>query len=66
MIELRGGPCQRARHDANTVMSPETPYPKSVFARNLTDEAGITELMDDLGEALTLGRGKIRLGNPSL
>jgi len=49
-------------------MSPETPYPKSVFARNLTDEAGITELMDDLGEALTLGRGKIRMmggGNPA-
>ncbi len=42
-------------------------WPKSIFARNLTEEAGITELMDDLGEALTLGRGKIRMmggGNP--
>lgn len=44
------------------------PWPKSIFARNLTEEAGITELMDDLGEALTLGRGKIRMmggGNPA-
>ncbi len=43
-------------------------WPKSIFARNLTEEAGITELMDDLGEALTLGRGKIRMmggGNPA-
>jgi len=43
-------------------------WPRSVFARNLADEAGITDLMDDLGEALTLGRGKIRMmggGNPA-
>jgi len=49
-------------------MSPLPPWPKSVFARNLTEEAGITELMDDLGEALTLARGKIRMmggGNPA-
>lgn len=46
----------------------EPAWPKSIFARNLTEEAGITELMDDLGEALTLGRGKIRMmggGNPA-
>lgn len=49
-------------------MSSFAPWPKSVFARNLTDDAGITELMDDLGEALTLGRGRIRMmggGNPA-
>ncbi len=39
-----------------------------MFARNLTGESGITELMDDLGEALALGRGTIRMmggGNPA-
>ena len=49
-------------------MDCHTPWPKSVFARNLTEESGTTELMDDLGEALTLGRGKIRMmggGNPA-
>jgi valine--pyruvate aminotransferase len=49
-------------------MERSNPWPKSIFARNLTEEAGITELMDDLGEALTLGRGKIRMmggGNPA-
>jgi len=49
-------------------MARPDPWPKSIFARNLTEEAGITELMDDLGEALTLGRGKIRMmggGNPA-
>ncbi len=49
-------------------MSSPLPWPKSVFARNLTEEAGITELMDDLGEALALGRGKVRMmggGNPA-
>lgn len=42
-------------------------YPKSVFGQNLTDHSGITELMDDLGEALTTGRGRLRMlggGNP--
>lgn len=51
-----------------SVMAHPDPWPKSIFARNLTEEAGITELMDDLGEALTLGRGKIRMmggGNPA-
>lgn len=51
-----------------TAMARPDPWPKSIFARNLTEEAGITELMDDLGEALTLGRGKIRMmggGNPA-
>lgn len=49
-------------------MSRPNPWPKSVFARKLTEEAGITELMDDLGEALTLSRGKIHMmggGNPA-
>ena len=52
----------------DTRMDRPSPWPKSIFARNLTEEAGITELMDDLGEALTLGRGKIRMmggGNPA-
>ena len=35
-------------------MDRPSPWPKSIFARTLTEEAGITELMDDLGEALTL------------
>lgn len=46
----------------------EAPYLKSIFARNLTDHSGITELMDDLGEALALGRGRIRMmggGSPA-
>ncbi len=49
-------------------MSSPSPWPKSVFARNLTEESGTTELMDDLGEALALGRGRIRMmggGNPA-
>ena len=52
----------------DTRMDRPSLWPKSIFARNLTEEAGITELMDDLGEALTLGRGKIRMmggGNPA-
>ena len=43
-------------------------WPKSVFARNLGAESGITELMDDLGEALTLGKGRVLMmggGNPA-
>lgn len=49
-------------------MHEESPYPKSRFAANLTDHSGITELMDDLGEALTAGRGRVRMmggGNPA-
>ncbi|MEM1444197.1 MAG: valine--pyruvate transaminase, partial [Verrucomicrobiota bacterium] len=49
-------------------VSEETPYPKSVFGKKLTDHSGITELMDDLGEALTAGRGRLRMmggGNPA-
>ncbi len=49
-------------------MTASAPWPRSVFARNLAGEAGITELMDDLGEALTQGRGKMRMmggGNPA-
>lgn len=45
----------------------ESKYPKSIFGKNLTDHSGITELMDDLGEALTTGRGRLRMlggGNP--
>lgn len=45
----------------------ENPYPKSIFAEKLTGHSGTCELMDDLGEALTLGRGKLRMmggGNP--
>lgn len=36
-------------------------YPRSVFGQKLTEHSGITELMDDLGEALTLGRGRLRM-----
>lgn len=46
----------------------DAPYPKSVFGKTLTEHSGITELMDDLGEALTLGRGRLRMmggGNPA-
>ena len=46
---------------------PEPPYPQSVFANKLTDHSGITELMDDLGEALTIGKDSLRMmggGNP--
>ncbi|MEM6916025.1 MAG: aminotransferase class I/II-fold pyridoxal phosphate-dependent enzyme [Verrucomicrobiota bacterium] len=49
-------------------MSEESPYPKSVFGKKLTDHSGITELMDDLGEALTAGRGHMHMmggGNPA-
>jgi len=37
----------------------EAPYPKSIFARNLTRWTGTLELMEDLGEAMTTGRGKM-------
>jgi len=43
------------------------PYPLSRFGASLTGHAGTTELMDDLGEALTLGEGRVRMmggGNP--
>jgi len=46
----------------------KTSYPKSVFGETLTEHSGITELMDDLGEALTIGRDRLRMmggGNPS-
>ncbi|MEC5125841.1 valine--pyruvate transaminase [Verrucomicrobiales bacterium BCK34] len=49
-------------------MNSDSPYPKSRFAANLTDHSGITELMDDLGEALTAGRGRVKMmggGNPA-
>ncbi|NNE93391.1 MAG: valine--pyruvate transaminase, partial [Verrucomicrobiales bacterium] len=36
-------------------------YPKSVFGENLTRPSGTTELMDDLGEALALGQGRIHM-----
>lgn len=42
-------------------------YPKTKFAENLTRRSGILELMDDLGEAMTTGRGKMLMmggGNP--
>ena len=45
----------------------EAPWPKSTFARNLTRRSGILELMDDLGEAMTTGRGELLMmggGNP--
>ncbi len=47
--------------------SPDAPWPKSIFARNLTRRSGILELMDDLGEAMTTGRGEMLMmggGNP--
>lgn len=50
-----------------TVENP-CPYSKSVFGEKLTEHSGITELMDDLGEALTMGRGRLRMmggGNPA-
>jgi valine--pyruvate aminotransferase len=46
---------------------PDPPYPKSIFASKLTEHSGITELMDDLGEALTVGKDSLRMmggGNP--
>ena len=49
-------------------VEPQAPYPKSIFGETLTEHSGITELMDDLGEALTLGRGRLRMmggGNPA-
>lgn len=49
-------------------VSAPTPYPKSVFGESLTEHSGIVELMDDLGEALTTGKGRLRMmggGNPS-
>lgn len=49
-------------------MNSSTPYPKSVFGEKMTEHSGITELMDDLGEALTIGRDRLRMmggGNPS-
>ncbi len=45
----------------------DAPWPKSIFARNLTRRSGILELMDDLGEAMTTGRGELLMmggGNP--
>lgn len=45
----------------------ESPYPQSVFANKLTGHSGITELMDDLGEALTIGKDSLLMmggGNP--
>jgi len=36
-------------------------YPKSIFGENLTKPSGTTDLMNDLGEALALGAGKIHL-----
>ena len=43
-------------------------YPKSKFAEGLGEESGIVQLMDDLGEALTLGRERLIMmggGNPA-
>lgn len=43
-------------------------WPKSVFAQNLTDGAGIVELMDDLGEALAAADSSVLMmggGNPA-
>lgn len=42
-------------------MKSKAPYLKSIFANNLTEHSGITELMDDLGEALALGKGQVRM-----
>ncbi|MCB1235554.1 MAG: valine--pyruvate transaminase [Verrucomicrobiae bacterium] len=50
---------------ASPVSPPE--WPKSVFAESLTRHSGILELMDDLGEAMTTGRGEMLMmggGNP--
>ncbi len=61
-------PCQRGGTSANKRVNAKAPYLKSIFASNLTEHSGITELMDDLGEALTLGRGRLRMlggGSPS-
>jgi len=65
---IRIGPCQRAGVSANKRVNTDAPYLKSIFARNLTEHSGITELMDDLGEALALGRGRLRMmggGSPA-
>ncbi len=51
-----------------SIVESESKYPQSIFGRNLTEHSGITELMDDLGEALTTGRGRLRMlggGNPA-
>lgn len=43
-------------------------WPKSVFACNLAAESGIVELMDDLGQALAAGDGRVKMmggGNPA-
>lgn len=48
-------------------MSEHPSYPKTKFAENLTRRSGILELMDDLGEAMTTGRGHMLMmggGNP--
>lgn len=53
---------------ANKRVNTDAPYLKSIFARNLTAHSGITELMDDLGEALVHGRGRVRMmggGSPA-
>ncbi len=36
-------------------------FPKSIFGDNLTRPSGTTDLMNDLGEALALGAGKIHM-----
>lgn len=61
-------PCQRAGLSANRRVKSKAPYLKSIFANNLTEHSGITELMDDLGEALALGKGQVRMmggGSPA-
>lgn len=60
--------CQIQTHGANRRVNQQTPYPKSIFGQNLTDHSGITELMDDFGEALRLGLDRLRMmggGNPA-
>lgn len=64
----RGETCQNPSQSANRTVDQESPYPKSVFGEKMTEHSGITELMDDLGAALTEGRGRIRMmggGTPS-
>lgn len=61
-------PCALASEGASLGMEVSPSWPKSIFARNLTDGSGIVELMDDLGEALTLGKGRLCMmggGNPA-
>ncbi len=43
-------------------MNAKAPYLKSIFASNLTEHSGITELMDDLGEALSFGHKRMMGG----